>query len=430
MGSTLVITNDFPPRQGGIETFVHAITTRMPAGRVVVYTSHEAGDAAYDATLPFPVVRDRAGTLLPTRRVAGRALEIAREHGCDRVWFGAAAPLALLAPALRRGGIRRIVATTHGHEIWWAKAPGARQLLRRIGAGTDAVTYLGRYTRRRIGPALGPRAGLSRLVPGVDTRRYRPDERARAATRERLGLHGEEVILCLARLVPRKGQDMLIRALPLIRRRVPQAVLLLVGQGPYEARLRELAVRHGVADAVHFAGGTSHDGTPAYYAAADVFAMPCRTRKGGLEAEGLGIVFLEAAASGLPVVVGDSGGAPDTVLDGRTGRVVDGRDPAAIAAALVRTLLDPERAAMGAAGRRWVERDWSWDASARQLMALLSPEAPPLAGGPASDPAATEYAASTRYAPSAVDPAVAGRRRPPSDQAASAGPPGEISPVS
>ncbi|MFE3900774.1 glycosyltransferase family 4 protein [Streptomyces sp. NPDC059153] len=377
MGSTLVITNDFPPRQGGIETFVHAMATRIPDDDVVVYTSREPGDTAYDAALPFPVVRDSSGMLLPTGRVTRRAVEIARAHGCDRVWFGAAAPLALMAPALRRSGIQRMVATTHGHEIWWARTPGPRQMMRRIGDGVDVVTYLGQYTRARIGPSLGPRAHMSRLVPGVDAEAYRPDAEAGSALRTELGLHGKRVILCVARLVPRKGQDMLIRALPLIRREVPDAVLVVVGRGPDEARLRKLAHRYAEGS-VRFVGGKSHTETPQYYAAADVFAMPCRTRKAGLEAEGLGIVFLEAAASGLPVVVGDSGGAPDTVLDGRTGRVVDGTDTAAIAGALTRILLDADQAAeMSAAGRKWAQESWSWDASARRLTQLLNPEAIP-----------------------------------------------------
>ncbi|MEE1805914.1 glycosyltransferase family 4 protein [Streptomyces sp. BE133] len=379
MGSTLVITNDFPPRQGGIETFVHAMATRIPDDDVVVYTSREPGDTAYDAALPFPVVRDSSGMLLPTGRVTRRAVEIARAHGCDRVWFGAAAPLALMAPALRRSGIQRMVATTHGHEIWWARTPGPRQMMRRIGDGVDVVTYLGQYTRARIGPSLGPRARMSRLVPGVDAEVYRPDAEAGFDLRTELGLHGKRVILCVARLVPRKGQDMLIRALPLIRREVPDAVLVVVGRGPDEARLAKLAHRHAEGS-VRFVGGKSHTETPQYYAAADVFAMPCRTRKAGLEAEGLGIVFLEAAASGLPVVVGDSGGAPDTVLDGRTGRVVDGTDTAAIAGALTRILLDADQAAeMGAAGRKWAQESWSWDASARHLTQLLNPEAVPAA---------------------------------------------------
>ncbi|MFJ3925922.1 glycosyltransferase family 4 protein [Streptomyces sp. NPDC090022] len=374
MSTTLIVTNDFPPRQGGIETFVHAMATRVPDHDVVVYTSSEPGAAAYDATLPFPVIRDPSRMLLPTSRVTRRTLEIARAHGCDRVWFGAAAPLAAMAPALRRGGIRRMVATTHGHEIWWARTPGARRLMRRIGDHVDVVTYLGEYTRRRIAPALGPRAELVRLVPGVDAAAFRPASSCARDVRDAHGIAGRRVVLCVSRLVPRKGQDTLIRALPLIRRTVPDAVLVIVGQGPDEERLRKLAARHADGHVV-FAGGRDHASTARYYAAADVFAMPCRTRRAGLEAEGLGIVFLEAAASGLPVVVGDSGGAPDTVLDGVTGTVVDGRDVAAVAGAIADQLLSPDRAATGEAGRLWVERSWSWEASAQLLTRLLTPRA-------------------------------------------------------
>ncbi|GGW42411.1 hypothetical protein GCM10010320_23000 [Streptomyces caelestis] len=148
MPRTLVVTNDFPPRQGGIETFVHAMTVRFPPDRVAVYTSGTPGDRAHDARLPFPVVRDRARVLLPTRRVTARAVELARRFDCDSVWFGAAAPLGLMAGELRRRtDVRRLVATTHGHEVWWARTPGARALLRRIGAGVNSVTCLGSYTR-------------------------------------------------------------------------------------------------------------------------------------------------------------------------------------------------------------------------------------------------------------------------------------------
>ncbi|MYU05011.1 glycosyltransferase [Streptomyces sp. SID8366] len=375
MGTTLIVTNDFPPRQGGIETFVHAMATRIPGNDVVVYTSSEPGAAEYDATLPFPVVRDPSGKLLPTPRVTRRALEIARRYGCDRVWFGAAAPLAAMAPALRRGGIQRMVATTHGHEIWWARTPGARQVLRSIGDHVDAVTYLGEYTRRRIAPALGPRAELARLVPGVDTAAFLPEPGRARQIRERHGIVDRKIVLCVSRLVRRKGQDMLIRAMPRIRQAVPEAVLVIVGRGPDEHRLRRLARLHADGHVV-FAGGLDHASTAAYYSAADVFAMPCRTRKAGLEAEGLGIVFLEAAASGLPVVAGDSGGAPDAVVDGVTGTVVDGTDEGAVARAVTGILRDPDKAAaMGESGRAWVASQWSWDVSAQRLAQLLSPGA-------------------------------------------------------
>ncbi|MGW7093578.1 glycosyltransferase family 4 protein [Streptomyces sp. NPDC054874] len=397
---TLVVTNDFPPRQGGIETFVHAMTSRFPTDSVVVYTSAEPGAAAHDAALPHPVVRDPARTLLPVPRVAARAVEIARHHGCDSVWFGAAAPLGLLADRLRReSGVRRAVATTHGHEVWWARTPGARALLGRIGDRTDTVTYLGEATRAPIAAALGPAAArrMVRLAPGVDAEAFRVREGAREAVREgardavregacdgvrppaggvreRYGLGGRPVILCAARLVPRKGQDTLIRALPAVRRAVPDAVLLLTGDGPYARTLRRLAANTGVADAVVLAGGQPHVAMPEHYAACDVFAMPCRTRRRGLEVEGLGIVFLEAAASGLPVLVGDSGGAPDTVRDGETGHVVDGRDVAAVAGRLVALLRDrAAAAAMGEKGRAWVREAWGWERTYDTLAGLLTP---------------------------------------------------------
>ncbi|MEU0189501.1 glycosyltransferase family 4 protein [Streptomyces afghaniensis] len=375
MPRTLVVTNDFPPRQGGIETFVHAMTVRFPPDRVAVYTSSTPGDRAYDARLPFPVVRDRAHMLLPTRRVTARAVELARRFDCDSVWFGAAAPLGLMAGELRRRTeVRRLVATTHGHEVWWARTPGARTLLRRIGAEVDSVTYLGSYTRARIAAAVGPEAAarMRRLAPGVDADVFQGTEEAAARVRERYGLGDRPVVLCAARLVPRKGQDALIRALRLVRRGVPGAVLLLVGDGPHARALRRLAAEQGLAGAVVFAGGHPHEEMPGFYAAAQVFAMPCRTRRAGMEVEGLGIVFLEAAAAGLPVVVGDSGGAPDTVRDGETGFVVDGRDVGALADRLTLLLDDAELARdMGRKGRAWVRGEWGWDRAHGHLTSLL-----------------------------------------------------------
>ncbi|MEU7582899.1 glycosyltransferase family 4 protein [Streptomyces sp. NPDC041068] len=373
MPRTLVVTNDFPPRQGGIETFVDTLTRRFPAGSAVVYTSAEPGDAAYDRAFPHRVVRDRARTLLPTRRTGERAVALARRYGCDSVWFGAAAPLGLLAGRLRREtSVRTVVATTHGHEVWWARTPGARALLRRIGAGADCVTYLGESTRNPVRWAMDPGVRFERLVPGVDAEGFGPGLDG-WPVRERYGLgDGRPVILCAARLVPRKGQDTLIEALPMVRRAVADATLLLVGAGPDESRLRRLAAEYGVADDVVFAGGHPHGAMPSFYAAGDAFAMPCRTRRGGMEVEGLGIVFLEAAAAGLPVVAGDSGGAPDAVRDGETGYVVDGRSPAAVADRLVRLLRDRELArGMGEKGRAWVREEWDWGRSYEVLAGLL-----------------------------------------------------------
>ncbi|WP_143662503.1 glycosyltransferase family 4 protein, partial [Streptomyces sp. f51] len=222
---------------------------------------------------------------------------------------------------------------------------------------------------------------MVRLAPGVDAEAFavRPGARDGVRTpaggvRERYGLGARPVILCAARLVPRKGQDTLIRALPAVLRSVPDAVLLLTGDGPYARTLQRLAADTGVADAVVLAGGRPHPEMPEHYAAADVFAMPCRTRRGGLEVEGLGIVFLEAAAAGLPVLVGDSGGAPDTVRDGETGHLVDGRDTAAVADRLVTLLRDrAAAAAMGEKGRAWVREEWGWESAYATLAGLLRP---------------------------------------------------------
>ena len=371
MSRTLVVTNDYPPRPGGIQAFVHGYVSRLPD--VVVYAPAWKGADAFDAALDYPVIRHPGSLMLPGPSVLRRAREIARAEGCTAVWFGAAAPLGLLAPALRRAGVQRSVATTHGHEVGWAMLPGARRTLRRIARGVDVLTYLGPYTRDRLAPALGRYAGrLAHLPTGVDTAAFRPDAQG-AQLRQRLGLGGRPVVVCVSRLVPRKGQDVLIRAWPQIRRRVPGAALLLVGGGPFRPALERLVREHDVAADVVFTGSVPWSELPAHYGAGDVFAMPCRTRRRGLEVEGLGIVYLEASASGLPVVAGDSGGAPDAVLDGHTGHVVDGRDITALAERVVGLLDDPAAArAMGAAGRAWVERVWRWEVLVPRLAALLA----------------------------------------------------------
>jgi len=373
----LVVTNDFPPRPGGIQSFVHNFASRLPAEDVVVYAPAWKGAAQFDAAQGFQVVRHKTSLMLPTLGVLRRAREIARAEHCDALWFGAAAPLGLLGGRLRAAtGIERVVASTHGHEVGWAALPGARQTLRRIGATTDVVTYLGDYTRRRIGSAFGSHPRLERLPSGVDADLFRPGA-GRDEIRARHGLAGRRVVVCVSRLVPRKGQDMLIRALPRWRRRYPDTALLLVGGGRYHSDLTRLAREHDVADHVVFTGSVPWEELPAHYAAGDVFAMPCRSRLGGLEVEGLGIVYLEASAAGLPVVAGDSGGAPDAVLAGRTGLVVDGRRLDEVASAVGELLDDPARCrSMGAAGRAWVELTWRWDLLTKGLQELLSPPAP------------------------------------------------------
>ncbi|HEX2073300.1 MAG TPA: glycosyltransferase family 4 protein [Geodermatophilus sp.] len=374
MTRTLVVTNDFPPRQGGIQTFVAALLARRPPESVVVLASDHSGSAAYDARLPYPVVRRPTGMLLPTRATARGAVDLARRHGCDSAFFGAAAPLGLLAPALRAAGVRHLVGATHGHETGWVALPGARGLMRRIAGGLDVLTYISEYTRSRLAPALDGRTRLAQLSPGVDVDQFTPAVEG-GAVRRRYGLGDAPVVVCVSRLVARKGQDVLVAGWPRVLARHPGARLLLVGGGPDEGRLRRAVAARGLQESVVLTGPVPPGQLPEHYAAGDVFAMPCRTRRGGLDVEGLGMVYLEAAACGLPVVAGTSGGAPEAVQDGVTGHVVaDPRSPQAVATAIAGLLDDPARARrMGAAGRAWVEQRWSWATIARTFAGLLDP---------------------------------------------------------
>ncbi|MGH3282052.1 MAG: glycosyltransferase, partial [Trebonia sp.] len=399
MRRTLIVTNDFPPRRGGIQSFVHELALRLDPERLTVYAPRWDGDAAFDAAQPFEVVRHPTSLMIGGPGVRRRAAELVRSRKAEVVIFGAAAPLGLIMPVLRDAGAARGIAITHGHEAGWAALPVARQALRQIGERTDAMTYLGEYLRVRVAGALTPQAAarMARLHPGVDAGTFRPDPEARRAARDAYGLAGRPVVVCVSRLVARKGQDTLLRAWPAVLREVPDAALLIVGGGPQEKTLHQLAARAGLTVAihpaaahspaahvagevprvgdrcqVHFAGPVPQEELPAHYAAGDVFAMPCRTRRGGLDVEGLGIVYLEASATGLPVVGGDSGGAPDAILAGETGCVVGGRDVAALGRRLVSLLRDPAGAkAMGEKGRAWVEREWSWDLVAARLRALI-----------------------------------------------------------
>jgi phosphatidylinositol alpha-1,6-mannosyltransferase len=378
MTRVLLVTNDFPPRRGGIQSYLQDLVgelVRREEHTLTVYAPKWKDSDDYDAQARdtgYEVVRHPGTLMLPEPSVAARMRRLIRSHDIETVWFGAAAPLALLTPLARGAGARRVLASTHGHEVGWSMLPMARTALRRIGTDTDVVTFISHYTRRRFASAFGPHAALEHLPPGVDTDRFAPDPAARAELRARYGLGERPVVVCLSRLVPRKGQDMLIRALPQIRERVCGAALVIVGGGPYASTLQRLAQRHGVAEHVVFTGGVPSAELPAHHALADVFAMPCRTRGAGLDVEGLGIVYLEASATGVPVVAGRSGGAPETVLDGETGVVVDGNDVEAIGSAVSGLLANPQRAAaMGAAGRQWVLDRWQWRTQAGRLAELL-----------------------------------------------------------
>jgi phosphatidylinositol alpha-1,6-mannosyltransferase len=373
MSRTLVVTNDFPPRQGGIQTFVAALLARRPPDSVVVLASTSPGAAEYDAALPYPVVRRPTAMLLPTPGAARAAADLVSRYGCDSVFFGAAAPLGLLAPRLRAAGVRHLVGATHGHETGWVALPGSRQVLQRIAGGLDVLTYISEYTRKLLEPPLGGRTRLAQLSPGVDIEHYTPDADG-AVVRRRYGLGSAPVVVCVSRLVARKGQDVLVAGWPRVLSRHPAARLLLVGAGPAEGALRRAITAGGLQHSVVLAGPVASADLPAHYAAGNVFAMPCRTRRAGLDVEGLGMVFLEAAACGLPVVAGTSGGAPETVQEGVTGHVVEPTSPDQVADTISDLLAAPARArAMGAAGRAWVEQRWSWNTIAETFDRILEP---------------------------------------------------------
>ena len=376
MEKILCITNDFGPRAGGIETFVIGLIERLPFGSVIVYTSAQEESAPYDLKwlqdFGVEVVRDKAKILLPTPGVAYCVSALVRERKITTVFFGAAAPLGLLSKGLRRAGVKEIVALTHGHEVWWSKVFPFTLAMKSISRQVNTLTYLGEFTRNAISKSVTKVAAQSmvKIAPGIDTDHFSPQD-ARELRNE-LGLSEKKVIVSVGRLVHRKGQDVLIEAMPAIIKDVPNAHLLMIGEGPYRGYLENRVKALGIQESVTFIGRIHYVDLPRYLCAGDLFVMPSRSRLAGLEVEGLGIVYLEASACGLPVIAGDSGGAPDAVLEGQTGLVVDGTQKSEVASAVVELLLDPERShAMGIRGRQWIIQEWRWEIWSARFAELL-----------------------------------------------------------
>ena len=373
----LCITNDFGPRAGGIETFVIGLIERTPRRSVIVYTSNQGDTSGYDNSwltdFGVEVIRDKSKVLLPTPRVGRAVRKLVRDRGITRVFFGAAAPLGLLAHGLRRAGVTKIIALTHGHEVWWAKVWPFTMAIRRIGNGVDALTYLGKFTRIAISRSLSAKAqnSLVRIAPGIDTAHFTPATDADQLKSE-LELDGKRIIVSVGRLVHRKGQDTLVEALPEILNEFSDAHLLFVGVGPHLEYIHKRAVQLGVLNHISFVGRVQYRELPRFISVGEIFAMPSRSRLAGLEVEGLGIVYLEASACALPVVGGLSGGAPDALLEGETGFAVDGLNPSAVADAIKVLLRDPVRAkAMGARGRQWIIDEWEWRHWSKRFNALF-----------------------------------------------------------
>lgn len=373
----LLVTNDFGPRTGGIETFVIGLLERISDREVTVFTSQQGDTSEYDQQwfekFGVRVIRDRSKILLPSWRVSRAVKKVVTSHKIEAVVFGAAAPLALMSSALRKSGVKKIIALTHGHEVWWAKIFPFNLAIKQIGRGVDHLTYLGEFTRRAISKALTDESAkeMVKIAPGIDTAHFIPQPDAMQKRKE-LGLQDKKIIISVGRLVHRKGQDKLIEAMPDVLRKIPNAHLLIVGEGPYKNHLEKLVNKLSLKENVTFAGRIMYDRLPSYLSAADLFAMPSRSRFFGLEVEGLGIVYLEASACGIPVLAGNSGGAPDAVLEGVTGLCVDGTNVAEIASAVIEICSDTERAShMGAAGRNWIVDQWRWDIWSKEFNALL-----------------------------------------------------------
>jgi len=305
--------------------------------------------------------------------VASELKKIIRAQGITTAAFGAAAPLGLLSAGMKRAGIVRTVALTHGHEVWWAKVFPFNLLLRRIGSTVDVLTYLGDFTRAAISNALSQQAqsAMVKIAPGIDVDHFLPTDASEL--RKSLGLSDKKVIVSVGRLVHRKGQDYLIEAMPKILEQVPQAHLLLVGEGPYREHLEKLAKKHKVESSLTFIGRIQYKELPTYICVGDIFAMPSRSRLLGLEVEGLGIVYLEASSCGLPVLAGNSGGAPDAVIQHKTGLVVSGTNTQEIANAAVELLMNVDSSKkMGLLGRQWIIENWRWEIWSEEFEELLN----------------------------------------------------------
>jgi phosphatidylinositol alpha-1,6-mannosyltransferase len=352
----VLVTSSFLPGRGGIESHLAGLCAALRPRLAVLAPAARDGQGL-PADLGYPV-HAAAGTMLAPTPAVARAIEaVAGEHGTDRVLWGTPWPLALLGPALADRGLR-YAAIVHGAETI---LPGAVPLLRdRLAAAlgrADLLLPVSEYTAagvRALLESTGHRIPeIALLRPRVDLERFAPGAR-RPGLRARLGVNERAaIVLCLGRLVPRKGVDRLVRAAPALRRRVPRATVVVAGTGPQERRLRRLALRIGAP--VVFAGRVRDEDAPALYADADVFALPVADRWGGLEVEGLGVVLLEAAACEVPCVTGRSGGTPEAVLDGATGFVVNAREPDMLVEATARLLVDRDLARrMGRAGRRHV----------------------------------------------------------------------------
>jgi phosphatidyl-myo-inositol dimannoside synthase len=359
----LVITNDFPPGLGGIENYTYSLVKRWP-DEVTVVTRHEPGDEEFDACQSFEVRREPAKTLLPTPHLFNRLNRLVRERGIEAVHFPSALPLGIMGLRL---GVPYAVSVHGGEFLLASRLPTVRTLLRQVCKGGSVMLPESSFAEALVRRFLGGDVRLRRVTCGVEPHRFGKNTVPAAAV-----VAGGPVILSVSRLVARKGLRTLIKCLPLIHRRHPQAHLLIVGGGPDLDRLRQLSRRGGVESSVTFAGPQPWEEIPRYYSAGDIFALPTRSRFWGTETEGLPLVFVEAAAAGLPLVGGDVGGVRDAVREGETGFIVDGSSPEETARAIIKLIDTPATAIrFGRAAREMVLKEFDWEAVAERYRRAL-----------------------------------------------------------
>jgi phosphatidylinositol alpha-1,6-mannosyltransferase len=367
----LFVTNDFPPKVGGIQTMLWELWRRLDPTTFAVLTTPHEGDAAWDACQAYRVVRTKEKVLLPTPSLVRRVDGMADELDASLVVLDPALPVGLIGPRLRHP----YAVVLHGAEITVpGRLPGSNLVLRHVLTGAELVIAAGGYPLAEGERAAGRSLPSVLVPPGVDTERFRPlDDTERAATRQRFGLPAEgPLVVSLSRLVPRKGMDVLIKASAKIASRHPGLTVAIGGGGRDRGRLDRLVASTGAP--VRMVGRVSHEELPRFYGCGDVYAMLCRNRWAGLEQEGFGIVFLEAAAAGVPQIAGQSGGAAEAVLRGETGLVVEDPDDVdAVAAALDELLSDPDRRArMAVAGRERAIAEFTYDGLAARLGGALA----------------------------------------------------------
>ena len=290
----LLVTNDLGPRAGGIETFILGLLDQLDGSQIVIYTASQSESADFDKRLTEKtgvlIVRDKSSILLPTPWVNRRVRAVALRYESEVIWFGAAMPLAWMSGLLKRAGAKRIVAITHGHEVWWAKLPPFKQIFAQSTKSIDVLTFLGEFTRSAMAPVVRAPCQMVQIAPGISIEHFSPGAKSQRLIDE-LKLEGKQILVSVGRLVHRKGQDKLLEALPEILLTHPDIVLLFIGVGPRQKKLDQLVRAHDLSNYVRFVGRVTYDKLPDYFRLGDLFVMPSRSRLAGLEVEGLGIVY-------------------------------------------------------------------------------------------------------------------------------------------